>query len=43
MLGPVVESRYGTLPLGGTPSANARAIEDSWPRLLKLLNDLKRP
>ncbi|HSR22267.1 MAG TPA: hypothetical protein VLW53_01865 [Candidatus Eisenbacteria bacterium] len=24
-------------------SANARGVEDSWPRLLKLLNDLIRP
>jgi dienelactone hydrolase len=41
--GPIVESRYGTLPFGGSPAGNARAVEDSWPRFLKLLNELKRP
>jgi hypothetical protein len=34
---PEVPSPYGTLELGGSPPANARAKADSWPRLLGFL------
>jgi len=34
---PIVNSRYGILDLGGTPSADEAAREDSWPKLLRFL------
>ena len=33
----VVSSQYGELVLGGSGPANARAVADSWPKLLQLL------
>lgn len=33
----VVQSRYGTLELGGSPKADEAALEDSWPRVLQFL------
>jgi dienelactone hydrolase len=36
----VLESRYGTLGLGGSPEADEAAREDSWPRLLRFLANL---
>ena len=34
---PLVESRYGTLYLGGSPAADAAARADAWPKLLRFL------
>jgi dienelactone hydrolase len=34
---PIVNSRYGTLDLGGTPAADETARENSWPKLLNFL------
>jgi dienelactone hydrolase len=36
-VGATATTRYGQLSLGGSSSANARAIEDSWPRVLAFL------
>jgi hypothetical protein len=32
-----VQSPYGPLHLGGSPQADERALEDSWPRVLAFL------
>jgi dienelactone hydrolase len=36
----VVQSRYGELNFGGSPEADERAREDSWPKLLRFLAEL---
>jgi dienelactone hydrolase len=36
-IGTVIPSRYGTLSLGGTVEADARARADLWPKLLRFL------
>jgi dienelactone hydrolase len=38
---PTINSRYGLLYLGGTPSADAAARADSWPKLLRFLSQLR--
>jgi len=36
----IVPSRYGELDLGGSPEADEAAREDSWPKLLRFLDEL---
>ena len=38
----VVTTRYGELSGGGSPEADEAAREDSWPKLLRFLDDLDR-
>ena len=38
---PTINSRYGLRHFGGTPSADAAARGDSWPKLLRFLNQLR--
>jgi hypothetical protein len=37
---PTINSRYGLFHFGGTPSADAAARGDSWPKLLRFLSQL---
>jgi len=38
---PTINTRYGLLVFGGTPSADAAARADSWPKLLRFLSQLR--
>jgi dienelactone hydrolase len=38
---PTINSRYGLRHFGGTPSADAAARADSWPKLLRFLGQLR--